>query len=319
MSKPLLIVLAAGVASALASLSMATGSVLALLMMYVAPLPLLLAGLALGPRLAALAAAAGFAVTGLLGGTAAAAVFGLLHAAPAWVVVRQALAYRTAPDGTIEWSSPGGIVAWLALMAAAMVAGAATALSGGDGLEAAVQASLDQAFRQLSLPDPLREGWLDILVPLFPGFAGSAWVVTTVANAALAQALLARSGRALRPSPAFADLTLPDWASVGLVAVAGLAVAATAIEAGELRYLGRNLAVVLMVPFFFQGLAVVHAMARRSMNGTMLLAAFYLLVLVFDGAKLLVAGVGVFEQWVGIRRRFAGPVPARKPDDGEEE
>lgn len=315
-----LIALVAGAASALASLSITAGSVLGLLMMYVAPLPLLLAGLAFGPRLAAVAAATGFAVAGLLGGTPSAALFGLLHAIPAWVVARQALVWRPSPNGAVEWYPPGGVVAWLSLMAAAMVAGAATAFGGGEGLEASVRTSLDQAFRVVGLPDPLRDGWVAILAPLFPGFAGAAWVVMTAINAVLAQALLARAGRALRPSPAFAALALPDWASWALVGAAGVAVAAVVMpEAPGLRYLGRNLAVVLAVPFFFLGLAVIHAMARRSLNGTMLLAAFYLLVLVFDGAKLLVAGVGIFEQWVGLRRRFAAGTLPGKPDDGEEE
>lgn len=319
MSKHVLIALAAGAASALASLSIATGSVLALLMMYAAPLPLFLAGLSQGPRLAALAVASGFAVTGLLGGTPAAALFGLVHGIPAWLVVRQVLAYRTTPQGAVEWAAPGTVIALLAMMAAGTLAGAATALSGDGGLEATVTSALDQAFRALALPDPLREGWLDILVPLFPGFAGGAWVVMTVLNAILAQAILARQGRALRPTPAFTALTLPDWASWGLLAAAGLVVAAGGLDLAELRYAGRNIALVLMVPFFFLGLAVVHAMARQTLNGTMLLAAFYLLVLVFDGAKLLVAGIGVVEHWVGLRRRVAARAAARKPDDGEEE
>jgi hypothetical protein len=319
MSKQVLIALAAGAASALASLSIATGSVLALLMMYAAPLPLFLAGLSQGPRSVALAVASGFAVTGLVGGTPAAALFGLVHGIPAWLVVRQLLAYRMAPGGAVEWPAAGAVIALLATMAAGTLAGAATALSGDGGLETTVSNVLDQAFRALALPDPLREGWLSILVPLFPGFAGASWVVMTVLNAILAQGILARQGKALRPTPAFTTLAMPDWASWGLLGAAGLVVAASGMDLAELRYAGRNIALVMMVPFFFLGLAVVHSMARQTLNGTMLLAAFYLLVLVFDGAKLLVAGIGVVEHWVGLRRRIAARAAARKPDDGEEE
>ncbi len=80
---------------------------------------------------------------------------------------------------------------------------------------------------------------------------------------------------------------------------------------GELEYIGRNLVIILAVPFFFLGLAVIHALARRAVPMAMLLAVFYFVfygLLLFTGwaAMMAVAAIGLIEQWGGgLRRRFA--------------
>ena len=51
-------------------------------------------------------------------------------------------------------------------------------------------------------------------------------------------------------------------------------------------------------------LAVVHTFARRLTGGTLLLVAFYFILVVFGWAAVLVAGAGVIEQWVGLRKRM---------------
>lgn len=308
--------LGAGAVSALASVALAAGSFGAMVIACLAPLPLFLVGLSQGPRFAAIAAAAGFMVAGILGGTIAAGLFGLLHALPTWMVVRLSLSHRQTPDGTVQWYPAGAVMGWLTLLGAGLFLAAAAALWGEDGFLAAVQSHLDQAFRLMTpaLAEADRETVLGTLVPLFPSAVGTSWVVMTAINAVLAQAILTRSGKSLRPSPGYADLRLPDWASWALVAAA----AAALLGSGDVEYVGRNLTVILAVPFFFLGLAVAHGLARRSMYGTMLLGAFYLVLLVSGWMMLLVAGVGVLEQWVGLRERFAGPAEGETPQDGEE-
>jgi len=119
-------------------------------------------------------------------------------------------------------------------------------------------------------------------------------------NAALAQGLLAKGGRNLRPSPRLRELTLPDWLSWALVAAALVALAAP----GEIGYIGRNLVLVVAVPYFFLGLSVVHKMAALTPLPGALLALVYLVVIFSGWFALFVAGIGVLEQWVGLSSRM---------------
>ncbi|HEY4635442.1 MAG TPA: DUF2232 domain-containing protein, partial [Rhodospirillales bacterium] len=149
---------------------------------------------------------------------------------------------------------------------------------------------------------------VQMMAPLFPGAVGGSWLIMSVVNAALAQAILVRMKRNLRPTPAYAETTLPQWVSWPLVGAAALAL----IGSGDLQYTGRNLAMVLAVPFFFVGLAVVHTLARRVAYKGLILAAFYLVLVLSGWAMVAVASFGVVDQWFGLRHRFAGP-PAGGP------
>jgi hypothetical protein len=105
-----------------------------------------------------------------------------------------------------------------------------------------------------------------------------------------------------------ADLALPPALPMALVAAA----LAWAIADGALGFIGRNAAVILLVPFLFLGLAVVHAFARASRFRSWLLVSAYGSMLVLGWPVLLVAILGLFEQGLGLRRRIAGGPPAVK-------
>jgi Predicted membrane protein (DUF2232) len=123
-----------------------------------------------------------------------------------------------------------------------------------------------------------------------------------IINAGLAQSLLAARGWNRRPSPRWSQLRLPDWFDWVLIGTA----AAALVSSGDASFLARNILMVLLAPYFFVGLAVAHAAARRTPLPGVVLAAFYLVILVFFlVAAGLVAALGVVEQWIGVRRRLA--------------
>jgi uncharacterized protein YybS (DUF2232 family) len=145
---------------------------------------------------------------------------------------------------------------------------------------------------------------VDLMVPMFPGAIGISWLVMTIFNAVMAQNILVKMKKAIRPTPAFVELQLPQWISWPLVAACALAL----LGAGEMEYTGRNLAMILSLPLFFLGLAVVHTWARGVKSGSwMVLVAFYLVLILSGWATLLVAGIGLIELWSGLRHRMAKP------------
>ena len=302
----MLIALLGGGLSAVVALAFLTGTPGALFLAYLAPLPLLLVGLGFGVSAGTVAGGAGLLVTIALGGIVTAGLYALVNALPAWVVVRTVLMQRPGGAASVAWYPAGFTLSWLAALAAALFAAAAfLAWSAGDGVVEAISGFLDQALATMlpQLASAKRGDLVAATIPLFPGMVGASWILMTAVNGALAQGILVRARRNLRPTPRLTDLTLPDWMSWLLVASAAMAL----LGPGEIGYTGRNLTLISAVPFFFLGLAVVHTLARRVSFPGMLLVMFYFMLIFSNWAAGAVAGIGMIEQWAGLRHRFAGP------------
>ena len=316
MPREALTAIAAGMASAAAAMALLTGAFVTIGFVYMAPLPMLMAGLALGPRAAAIAALTGILAMGFFGGFGLAGLFAVVHGVPTWAVVKLALMARANAGGTGGteavgtgssaqgvWMTPGWIVAVLTMFAAGLVVLAALAVSD-VGLSAFIAQHLGQVVETMAPGyGTMHKGQIaQAMTPLFPGTAAASWVIMVTVNAVVAQGVLVRIGHNRRPSPMYAGLELPMWLSWPLVGAALLAL----VGPGEWEYFGRNLAMVLALPYFFLGLAVVHTAARRVTATKLLLVAFYLVIVISIWAALVVAGVGVVEQWFGLRGRI-GP------------
>lgn len=311
MSKQTLFAVGAGVLSAASALAFLTRAPGSLIIVYLASLPLFMAGLAIGPRAIGIAAVAGFITAGLFGGAVVAGIYGLMQTLPAWLLVKQSLLRRpTGRGGQTEWYPVGDIVCWLALLAAALLLVVALTTSGERGFQAIIADNLDHLLAAMAphLGDGQRTRAVGAMAPLFPGAVGASWLLMSVVNAALAQTILVRMQRNLRPSPAYAETTLPQWMSWPLVAAAAMSL----VGSGDFQYLGRNLAMVLAVPFFFVGLGVIHTLARRLAYKGLILISLYLVLVLSGWAMVAVAALGVVEQWFGVRDRLAGP-PAGGP------
>jgi hypothetical protein len=303
MQRDIFIAVGGGALSALASMTIALGLPAAILFAYLAPLPLIIVGLALGLRMAAIAAAAGLIVAGLLGSTFNSGLYGLLYAVPSVLVVRCALSLEASIDGTSKWASPGLALSWLSILAAGLFTAAVTTiLEAETGIEDEIYGKLNQAF-ELMMPG-LDEGQRVIIVSslaaIFPGTLGTSWIIMIAANATLAQRLVMKLGKNIRPTPSYRRLTLPDWISWFLVGSASLAL----IGSGDLEYMGRNLAMITATPFFFVGLAIIHSLARYVNFPMAMLLGTYLALLMNSWAAVVIAGVGIVEQWYNLRQRL---------------
>jgi hypothetical protein len=66
---------------------------------------------------------------------------------------------------------------------------------------------------------------------------------------------------------------------------------------------------IMLVPYLFAGLAVLHGLVARQGRGKGWLFAVYVLLGVVPQTALLLAGLGLVDTWVDFRRRFAGGKP----------
>ena len=224
-------------------------------------------------------------------------------------MVHQALKHRIDKNGVTHWMPEGHVLSWIALVALSVLLALGffffSGQENGVGIEAAVTASLRQGLQALmpALPATDLDTAIGMLAAFFPGTVGASWLAMLVINAMLAQNILVRMGRNIRPAIDYDRLELPGWASWALVAAAVIALVGT----GDVEYIGQNGAMVLVVPFFFLGLAVAHFLANRTAFPGTAVTTIYIAMLFSRWALLAVAGLGIIEQWVGIRRQFQGP------------
>jgi len=211
-------------------------------------------------------------------------------------------------NNTIEWYPAGDLLCWLSTFVAGMflVASLASLISGNESLSVLISDNLDRILQNFAPewdPDQ-RTRIVDLMAPMFPGAIGLSWLIMTIVNAILAQNILSKLKKAIRPIPSYIDLHLPHWISWPLIVSCALALLGT----GELEYTGRNLSLILSLPFFFLGLAVVHTWARNLKSGRWILLVFFYFVLILSNwTALLITGIGLIELWTGIRFRMARP------------
>src|SRR4051794_7873758 len=132
----------AGLASALLFAVITTGNPLAVLLYFVAPLPVILAALGWNHRAGLVAAACGFAFVALLLSVKAGLAFVLSVAAPAWWFAYLCLLARQ-ENGSVEWYPIGRLLMWIALLSAILTTAVSVSIGRGD------YAAFLRAFEQI--------------------------------------------------------------------------------------------------------------------------------------------------------------------------
>ena len=293
--REVLIAICAGLASVAAALAFLSKTFMALAFVYLASLPMLMAGLAYGLPAATIAAIVGTIAASLSGFPMMAVVFAIIHSLPTLIIIKLTMTQRTIVAGdilSVITTLSAGVLIILALF------------TSDSGLSSLITDHLGEVLKQLApgLNELKRDQLAQAMTPLFPGVVAINWIVMTVINSVIAQGILVRFGYNKCPSPSYVNLELPVWSAWLLVSAAFLALVGTE----EWEYTGRNLAMVLAVPYFFLGLSVLHCLASKVVSSTLLLVALYFVIIISMWAALVVAGIGIVEQWFGLRNRFTG-------------
>jgi hypothetical protein len=297
-----------------------------------------LAGFIMGGRMQAVLVAAGFAVLGLmlppvgyLSGAAVGLVTLRKGGAEGLLVAAGAVA-GSAVLVLLVLGSPAPALGfalglWLPLWALALVWRATVSLP----LTIQAAAGLSALFvvlMHLILPDPA-VWWRSLLETLRPvmeqaGMLGEgpevdvalervAGMMTGVVGAALVLSLMislliARWWQAVLYNPGgfgaeFRSLRLDRRFGLALLAAFGLSV----FVPGALGALAGDLAIVAMVAFVFQGLALIHgSVAAVQAHRAWLIGVYVMIVLAPPQAALVLAAMGFADTWFDFRARMAG-------------
>jgi hypothetical protein len=310
----ILIALAAGAASALMFASIISGALISLLLFYLAPLPLMVAGLGWGPLAASIGGISAGAGLGLMFGMPYLIAFVVTVALPAWWLGHLALLGRPVSDGTpaangnaaiapvVEWYPIGRILLWIAGFAALTTMAALLTL-GTDG--ASIVGALKRGLLRVMGP---REGkpvdgdidsLIDALVMIAPAAAALVAIMTLTLNLWLAARITATSGRLHRPWPDLKSAALPPMTLVGLTLALALA-----FTGGVLAIFAQIVSSTLLMAYALTGFAALHTLTLGMKSRVLWLSSAYAVVLVFGWPILGMVGLGLADAFFGFRQRF---------------
>jgi hypothetical protein len=291
-----LVGLGAGAAAALLFASVASGSIAAVVLFYLAPLPIAIAALGWGNLSGLIAAAVATTVVAVLSGIFFIAV--PVIAFGAWWLGYLAWLARPASNGggdggALEWYPVGRLVLWAALLGTLVVAAAVPNFgTDQESLQAALRKTYERILRDQAL--------IDVLVVAVPPAAAVFSTITHLFNLWLAARIVRISGRLARPWPDLAALSLPP-VSAGLLAAA----IAGSFLPDLVGVLFGAFAAGLLMAFAVLGFAVLHAITRGMSSRTIVLAGVYGLTIVFGWPVLAMSLLGLAEIVLNIRGRVA--------------
>lgn len=312
MTPPLFLVgIGAGLASALLYASAASGSLLAIVLFDVAPLPVLLAGLGWRHHAGLIAAITAALALGVALGPTGGVFYAVAVGLPAWWLAYLALLARPgAAEGQSEWYPVGRLVLWCAAIGAILVTLSiplvATSL---EEYRAALRSAFERIFQSAPAGAPgLPQGEnqaavVDLLVVLLPIVGAALWTISTLLNLWLAGRITRASGRLVRPWPDIRAMTFPPKATLAFVAAT-----AASLLPGLAGLVAELFAATLMVAFALLGLAVVHVATAANPARGFILFGVYALLMIQPWVAVFLAVLGLAEQTIGVRRRF-GPPP----------
>ena len=311
----LAIALGSGLASAVLFLLPAKGSLAALAIGVLAPLPVLIATLGFGPRSAMLAAATGMLVIALTLHPYLAGAFALSVVLPAiwlgWMGQRQIGVQN-------NYVGPSALLIWVVVLTVAMdYAGLLVMALRYDSFDAAVTdfASRIAPLVARMIGNETAGGYSSLdfarMMVLAMAPIAAAWGVVALAfNLWLAGRITQISGRLKRPWPDVAEnLQLPREALYIFIGALGFTLALSDFP----RVLTGTLASALGMAFALHGLAAIHRGTRGVAARGGLLGALYVAIFaLFPWPLVAAATYGAFDSFRPVR---PGPKATSKPEN----
>jgi len=318
-----LIAIAAGCASALMFASFMSGALLSLLLVYFAPLPLMVAALGWGPLAATIGGIMAATALGAFFGLSFCIVFAVMVALPAWWLGHLALLGRpvanAAPSGNgaapappaVEWYPIGRLLLWIAV--SAFLITMATLLTMGtdaatitDTMRARLLRILGSNFTASS--DEIGQR-IDALVMIIPAGLSNSIMIMLTLNLLLAAKITATSGRLHRPWPVLKSTELPPMTLAALSAAV-----AFCFTGGLAAMFAQTITVALLMAYALTGLAVLHTLTLGLKSRALWLSCAYAVLVVSAGWLVLTMMIlGLADAIFGLRRRYLRGRPPPLP------
>jgi hypothetical protein len=256
-------------------------------------LPLLFLGLSEGARAAVHAGCIAVIVSLGLGGEQAAFNMAVFVALPVCVLLNRLLCYRTNASGQVEWFPALRAVTELSVFSAGLFM--ALAMLASYGQKQNLQALLSASFAlDLSTLEPDAEALMRKLIGEWSFFlfaaVGWMWVLVTWLLALMVNRMLVIRASALRTDISLAPRGIPRWLPALLTLCAGLAL----LGQGNDGFVGKVVFLILLLPYFLSGMAMIHAMSRLWRPRVLWLFLIYIILIFQVWTAIFVAAAGLY-------------------------
>ncbi len=288
------------ITAALASLLFFLGTSLGFLFMFLPTLPLFSAGLGKSPKVALEAAAiATLPIALLTSSISAPAIFMLVYALPCVLISHLLLLHRDIQLGdgmpTLRFWYPAGLVIISLAVYACVMLAITTALFATQetNLPNLLAQTISEEIKtiQKDMGITLEQVSPSYIAFMLCGFLAWLWTIVIYAHAWAANSSLARKKIAPRPSIAIHPFPMPNW----LLSLMGICALASLIGGESMQFLGKASFIILLLPYFFQGAAILHLTTLKWQNRWLLLGAIYLSIVALFWPAFILAGVGLWQ------------------------
>ena len=313
MMQIVIIGIGAGAAAALLFASVTSGSWLSIPLFYLAPLPIMIAGLGWSHWAAMTAALAGALGLGAVFGTVFLLAFAAGAGFPAWwlgylaMLARPVAATNGSGQGaaSFEWYPPGRLVVWAAVLGVLVVIVAIPNFGiDADSFRAGLRDALN-AIMRVNSGTPARAGsnterLLEILVNAIPPAAAVLATITNLLNLWLAARIVKFSGRLARPWPQLSSMSFPPLMAAALA----VAIVLSFLD-GMLGIVGGIVAASLLLAYGVLGFAVLHAITQGMSARPFVLSITYAGVILLGWPMLALCLLGLVDTAIGLRGRVS--------------
>jgi len=302
----------AGAAAALLFASVTSGSWLSIPLFYLAPLPIMIAGLGWSHWAAMTAALAGALGLGAVFGTVFLLAFSAGAGFPAWWLGYLAMLARpvAATNGSgqnassFEWYPPGRLVVWAAALGILVVIVAIPNFGiDAESFRVGLRDALNAILRVKGTPARAgsnTERLIEILVNAIPPAAAVLATITNLLNLWLAARVVKFSGRLARPWPQLSSMSFPPLVAAALA----VAIVLSFLD-GMLGIVGGIVAASLLLAYGVLGFAVLHAITQGMSARPFVLSVTYAGVILLGWPMLALCLLGLVDTAIGLRGRVS--------------
>lgn len=318
------IAVGAGLVSGLLFLAAATGQMASLMVLvFLAPLPIVIAGFSWGWILAAIAALTAFGFLTVIGSITAGLFHLCLFGLPITVAVHYVLLnrqYTTASGANdVEWYPLGPVLFGMAATSGLVAAAALFALGTTTAdIETHVTTviermmSADLPWPGGKKPDPAQLTNLTKLLTIsFAAAISMAWMWLIMFNLWVGAKVARTSGLLARPWPNVSLIVMPRWAGLALAASMGLS-----FLDDFPGLVASGFATGFFLAFVLVGLAIIHNVTWKNPVRPLLLFGLYAFLLFFNPlSTMAIATVALIEPFLPMRNPYNGGPITRDPPD----
>lgn len=306
LAAPLAALLAGGMSALVLNFALSHADTVLVFLSYLTALPIFLVGLGTGGAHVLIAMVFGAVVLLLSANVTVTLIYAFLFALPAAGLSLLALRYRQNDQGQIFWYPEGKLLVGLTLYACALFMAIAALAAGQEGgLLGITMHLLNEALPQITAQQtPEIAAQITAAIPqlakILPALVGSSWIFLILISFMLAQVILRQQNWQIRPTFELQSLVIPQW----LILTAAVTGIAAFVAPTDYAYLASNLCMILCLPFFFVGLAVVHVFANTRKTPLWILAPFYIVLTVVPHLGIFVALLGALDQGLQLRQKL---------------